>query len=460
VTEFTDPIEENVVTRFKMAEIFQKRGETVSQESELRKIVEIDASAGEDRSDVVRVTAARSALILSEKLFRRFDEVELAQPFERNLQEKQKQMDLVLASLDRLIDYEVGEVTAAATFYMAETFGDFSRSLVESERPADLTGPDLQDYEMVLEEEAYPFEERAIELHEKNLELMRAGVYNHWIEKSLAQLAVVMPGRYAKFEASSGIIESVDQYAYRVPTPVLAPGSERILDEVAESGSEASEDSSGEAQSAETMNFEASEAPDAEAASLEPSPQQSVEATVVESSMEQSAESGVDESPAPEPAEAAVVAPSEADSTEAASLAPQEADSTEAASLAPSEAEVTHPASPAPSQPEVTETAPIIPSEPEITHPASAAPSEPEISEAVPAAPSEAESAEAGFVGPRTDDTAPAEAIEPERESLPAAMDSSFEDPADAEDGAQAPGAPGFVFETDAEEEVGDDASE
>ena len=66
--------------------------------------------------------------------------------------------------------------------------------MIESERPADLDPAELQDYEMVLEEEAFPFEEKAIEVHEKNLELMASGIYNAWIEKSLGELAVLVPG--------------------------------------------------------------------------------------------------------------------------------------------------------------------------------------------------------------------------------------------------------------------------
>jgi hypothetical protein len=54
-------------------------------------------------------------------------------------------------------------------------------------------------------------------VHEKNLELMYAGVYNAWIEKSLGRLAKVMPGRYAKSEHSDGFMQSVDRYAYRAP---------------------------------------------------------------------------------------------------------------------------------------------------------------------------------------------------------------------------------------------------
>ena len=47
--------------------------------------------------------------------------------------------------------------------------------------------PSCAEYEAALEDEAFPFEEKAIEVHEKNLELIGSGVYNAWIEKSLAR---------------------------------------------------------------------------------------------------------------------------------------------------------------------------------------------------------------------------------------------------------------------------------
>ena len=46
-------------------------------------------------------------------------------------------------------------------------------------------GAKLQEYEDALDEEAFPFEEKAIKVHEKNLELMSGDhLYNSWIEKS------------------------------------------------------------------------------------------------------------------------------------------------------------------------------------------------------------------------------------------------------------------------------------
>jgi hypothetical protein len=77
----------------------------------------------------------------------------------------------------------------------------------------------------MLEEEAFPFEEKSIHVHEKNLELMATGIYNPWIEKSLDRLAQLMPGRYAKPEESTGPLASLETYTYRSPALALAPST-------------------------------------------------------------------------------------------------------------------------------------------------------------------------------------------------------------------------------------------
>jgi tetratricopeptide (TPR) repeat protein len=240
VDQFPEPLESAVETRFKIATIYRQMGDEPARHEQLRRIVELDARAGQARSERIRYLAAQSALVLSEDLYRQFAEVELVQPFEKNLQEKQRRMSAALEGFGRLVEYEIGEVTAAATFYMAEVYSDFSRSLIESERPAGLDPGEMQDYEMVLEEEAFPFEERAIAVHEKNLELMAAGLFNPWIEKSLGRLGELMPGRYAKFEQSSGLIAAIDRYAYRAPNSPAATGEEGARGDPTESDAPAS----------------------------------------------------------------------------------------------------------------------------------------------------------------------------------------------------------------------------
>ena len=105
---------------------------------------------------------------------------------------------------------------------MAETYSNFSRSLLESERPDDLKPEDLEEFKNNLDEAAFPFEEKAINVHEKNMELLHAGVFNSWTEKSLSRLTELMPGRYAKHETSSGFLDMIDSYVYRSPVSQVA----------------------------------------------------------------------------------------------------------------------------------------------------------------------------------------------------------------------------------------------
>jgi outer membrane protein assembly factor BamD (BamD/ComL family) len=217
VEQFPKPIEAAVETRFKIAAIRKGRGDDALYRKELTQIVQIDAGAAGERTGRTRFLAAGSALVLAEPLYDSFVAVKLRQPFEKTLKDKQRGMNAALDAFGKLVKYEVGEVTAAATFYMAEVYEDFSRSLLESERPAGLKDAALQKYNDQLEEEAFPFEEKAIQFHEKNLELMASAYHGEWTDKSLARLAILKPGRYAKSEISTGFLGSIDRYEYRIP---------------------------------------------------------------------------------------------------------------------------------------------------------------------------------------------------------------------------------------------------
>ena len=222
LNEFPRPVEAALETRFKISEIYKTMHDESLYQKELAEIVRIDAAAGSERTNRTRTLAARSALVLAEQLYRDFVAVKLRQPFEASLKEKQQRMDATIDAMNRLVEYEIADVTAAATYYMAETYFDFSRSLKESERPTDLQAADMEKYEADLDETAFPFEEKAIKVHEKNMELLHAGVLDDWTEKSLSRLAELMPGRYAKTEVSSGLLGGIDSYVYRSPVSQLS----------------------------------------------------------------------------------------------------------------------------------------------------------------------------------------------------------------------------------------------
>ena len=222
VNDFPKPVEANVEVHFKMAEIHKGAHDDSLYQKELAEIVRIDAAAGTERTGRTRTLAARSALVLAELLYQDFAAVKLRQPFEVSLKDKKQRMDATIKAMNGLVDYEIADVTAAATYYMAETYFNFSRSLKESERPADVKPADMEKFEADLDEAAYPFEEKAIKVHEKNMDMMHAGVFNTWTEKSLGRLAEMVPGRYAKNEMSSGFIGAIDRYVYKTPLALAA----------------------------------------------------------------------------------------------------------------------------------------------------------------------------------------------------------------------------------------------
>jgi len=214
--QFPHPVEPNVETHNKIADLLKKNNDQEGYLAELRQIVVLDAGAGSERTPRTRVIAAQAALVLAEPAFGRFAEVKLTEPFEANLGKKKELMKVATQQFNALIDYEVGDVTAAAAFYLAEIYAGFSKDLKESQRPARLNALEREEYDLAIEEQAYPFEEKAIATYQSNLELISRGVYNEWIEKSLQRLVKLIPARYDKTEEGSPLITSLDSYEYRV----------------------------------------------------------------------------------------------------------------------------------------------------------------------------------------------------------------------------------------------------
>jgi cellulose synthase operon protein C len=206
-----------VETRSRIAEICKAKGDQAQYRHQLEEIVRADGAAGSERTDRTRNVAARAALELTKPIYEQFASLKLVQPFDNSLKEKQRSMAAATKAFGALVDYQVGEVTAAATFYIAEIYANFSQALRESERPADLGADALKGYEEQLAAAAHPLEEKAITVHEKNLELMRRGLNNAWTQKSLDRLAALKPDTYARAEISSGFLESLERYVYQPP---------------------------------------------------------------------------------------------------------------------------------------------------------------------------------------------------------------------------------------------------
>ncbi|MFA0811933.1 tetratricopeptide repeat protein [Microbulbifer epialgicus] len=206
---FPNPLEPALETRQKIADIYKAAGEQKLYMNALREMVRIELRGGSQRSDRTRYLAGNAALLLAEPSYNAFTQVALVKPIEQNLNLKRKRMKTAISAFTDLIDYQVADVTAAATYYLAEIYLHFSQSLKDSERPTNLNALELEEYELALEEQIYPFEEKAISVHEKNVELLGVGIYNPWVDKSIGKLAGLMPARYARVEEAGQYLQNI-----------------------------------------------------------------------------------------------------------------------------------------------------------------------------------------------------------------------------------------------------------
>jgi TolA-binding protein len=175
----------------------------------LRELVAADETAGNERSDRSRALAAQAALDLGRLSASDTVALRLTQPVDKSLPRKKQAMEATIQWLDRAAAYGFADITTAATYELGALYQDFGRSLIDSERPRNLSALEREQYDLLLEEQAFPFEEKAIETHETNLKRIAQGLYDDWIAKSAKALAQISPARYGKREQGEERYESL-----------------------------------------------------------------------------------------------------------------------------------------------------------------------------------------------------------------------------------------------------------
>jgi TolA-binding protein len=209
VARYPDPISESIEARYRLLQLAEASGDQQARTARLEELVQVDATAGAQRSDRTKYLAAKASLELAEPVRQRFLVVKFSQPLADSLKLKKTLMEDVLKVYGDAADYGVAEVTTAATFRLGEVYQQFSADLMDSERPPDLDADALEQYDILLEEQAYPFEEKAIELFKANTNRAAEGVYDEWVRRSFEAMAKLMPARYAKAERGEDVVTAL-----------------------------------------------------------------------------------------------------------------------------------------------------------------------------------------------------------------------------------------------------------
>ncbi len=200
VKRYPQPLDAAMEARNKLAGMAERAGDEPGRAHWLREIIAADRAAGAQRSERSRLLAGNATLTLAVPAREEFRRIKLVAPLKKSLTAKRNALEEALKAYSQAADYQIAAVTTAATFESAELYRQLGRDLIDSQRPKNLSPDELEQYNVLLEEQAFPFEEKAIRLHEVNTARTTDGIYDEWVQKSFAALAQLNPGRYAKVE--------------------------------------------------------------------------------------------------------------------------------------------------------------------------------------------------------------------------------------------------------------------
>ncbi|WP_227718094.1 tetratricopeptide repeat protein [Microbulbifer sp. Q7] len=195
--DWREPALQNLEAQYQLVSLYEKVGNPRERN------LWINSLAGNRVSEPRgRYLAAYASNELAAQSYARFERQKLNLPLKQSLKRKKQAMEETVSDYKKVLDFGIAEFTTAANFRLAEIYRQLSRDLMDSQRPNGLNPLELEQYEILLEEQAYPFEEKAIELHEANVKRTADGVYDDWVKSSFSSLENLLPARYRKPETT------------------------------------------------------------------------------------------------------------------------------------------------------------------------------------------------------------------------------------------------------------------
>lgn len=204
IKKYPKPLDLSLEARQKLVDLYGDLKIKWKQDFWRRKIINFvkDNHMKDVRS---KSLAGQSQVALVENDFLAFKKVRLNQPLKKSLSKKRKLLKATLRGYSKVLDYGIAKYSTQAGHRIGESYAILADSLMHSQRPRGLTELQREEYDALLEERVFPFEDKAIEALEANLHQAQRSQWDPWVDKTLVELRKLMPARYNK-------LEKVDDY--------------------------------------------------------------------------------------------------------------------------------------------------------------------------------------------------------------------------------------------------------
>jgi outer membrane protein assembly factor BamD (BamD/ComL family) len=206
---YPEPFDDLIEAQFSMSEFYLQNKDGIKRRYWLNKLIQADAKAKTKRTPRSRYLAAMSSMVFADDSLTKFKRIKLGLPLKSSLSKKKVALNKSLDAYNLTLEYKIEEFSTAANYRIAEIYNQLAKDLMASTKPKNLNALELEQYEILLEEQSYPFEEKSIQVHETNAKRTWQGTYDDWVKESFSALSKLLPGRYDKQERTQEVSDEI-----------------------------------------------------------------------------------------------------------------------------------------------------------------------------------------------------------------------------------------------------------
>lgn len=197
VVWFIKPLDMLMEAHLSLAAWYRSQGEVKRQRAHLEAVAKKMPYAKDDAA--LRGLVGRAVFALAESDGQACQETVLKAPLETAVKRKKEFLQSAIYYYKQALELDSKQATLV-TYQMAKLYQDFAADLIESERPTGLDKEEREMYQLMLEEQAYPFEEKAIALFERNVTEHASNSQDSWVINSQLALKKLRPAQATRQE--------------------------------------------------------------------------------------------------------------------------------------------------------------------------------------------------------------------------------------------------------------------
>jgi len=206
---FPQPFSAAIDARQRLIELALAAGNGAAALKWQQSLLASDQSAGQQSNSRSRYLASRAAREIAALASAQYEKLDISQPFKASLKQKKAAMKNAIDAWQLVRSYQFADQASEAGYRLAEIQANLAESLIYSEKPKGLSELAREEYQLLLEEQAEPFEASAIKAHEGVTRLLiDQDILDTWVRRSAARLARLYPARWKQVERGVKHVEA------------------------------------------------------------------------------------------------------------------------------------------------------------------------------------------------------------------------------------------------------------